>query len=71
MAYYKVCSGCGAALDPGECCEDCRDAAALKKEKDTHQPAKQFGCLRNVPPRRIDKSSLTFAGMSVKSFGEF
>lgn len=71
MAFYRTCPKCGAALDPGELCDDCRGTAALKKEKDTHQPAKQFGCLRNVPPRRIDKSSLTFAGMSVKSLGEF
>ena len=71
MSFYRECPGCGAALDPGECCEDCRDAAALKKEKDTHQPAKQFGCLRKVPPRRITTSSIRIAGVPVKSFGEF
>lgn len=24
MAYYKMCSGCGAHLDPGEVCRDCK-----------------------------------------------
>ena len=27
MAYFKVCPGCGASLDPGEECEDCREKA--------------------------------------------
>lgn len=25
MAYFRVCPTCGAALDPGEVCEDCRE----------------------------------------------
>ena len=25
MAYYRRCPTCGAALDPGEVCEDCRE----------------------------------------------
>ena len=25
MAYYRLCPICGAALDPGEVCEDCRE----------------------------------------------
>ena len=25
MTYYRTCPICGAALDPGEICEDCRD----------------------------------------------
>ncbi len=28
MAYYRICPDCGAHLDPGESCEDCREAAA-------------------------------------------
>ena len=27
MSYYRTCPGCGANLDPGEVCEDCRDKA--------------------------------------------
>ena len=25
MSYYHLCACCGAALDPGEICTDCRD----------------------------------------------
>lgn len=25
MSYYKVCPHCGAHLDPGEACTDCRE----------------------------------------------
>lgn len=25
MTYYRTCPICGAALDPSEICEDCRD----------------------------------------------
>lgn len=25
MPYYRKCPACGAALDPGEICTDCRD----------------------------------------------
>ena len=25
MSYYRVCPLCGAALDPGEQCDDCRE----------------------------------------------
>ena len=30
MPYYRVCPTCGAHLDPGEICEDCR----REKEKE-------------------------------------
>ena len=33
MAYYRICQRCGAALDPGEICEDCRNEAAAKPQK--------------------------------------
>lgn len=28
MSYYRVCE-CGAFLDPGEICEECKEKAAL------------------------------------------
>lgn len=49
MAYYHPCPGCGANLDPGEICEDCRKA----KEKGALPAAKQVEHLRNHSPKRI------------------
>ena len=73
MGFYRTCQNCGAALDPGEICEDCRDGAAREKEKDAHcQPAKQ--CERLIdknPPRRITASSVRDSGSTVKPFGKF
>lgn len=43
MAYYRTCPHCGANLDPGEVCEDCRTT-----ERDAHQPTKQ--CERPYKP---------------------
>ena len=43
MAYYWTCPRCGANLDPGEVCEDCRTT-----ERDAHQPTKQ--CERPYKP---------------------
>lgn len=41
MAYYRICQRCGAALDPGEICEDCRSEAAenrgQRNEKNAHR----------------------------------
>ncbi len=31
MAYYRICSDCGAALDPGEKC-DCQEEKERKQE---------------------------------------
>ena len=28
MPYWRECPGCGAHLDPGEVCEDCKEKAA-------------------------------------------
>lgn len=25
MGYFRICPGCGAKLDPGEPCEECRE----------------------------------------------
>lgn len=38
MSYYRTCPICGAALDPGEVCGDCRDAnreGTTSEQRDT------------------------------------
>ena len=38
MSYYRTCPGCGANLDPGEVCEDCRDNARGARATNTDAP---------------------------------
>lgn len=67
MAYYRTCPHCGANLDPGEVCEDCRTT-----ERDAHQPTKQ--CERpytNRPPKRTVSPILHKTGCAVNASGKF
>ncbi len=67
MAYYRTCPHCGANLDPGEVCEDCRTT-----ERDAHQPTKQ--CERpytNRPPKRTVSLILHKPGCAVNASGKF
>ncbi|MFR0798317.1 MAG: hypothetical protein ACLSHJ_05940 [Oscillospiraceae bacterium] len=67
MAYYRTCPHCGANLDPGEVCEDCRTT-----ERDAHQPTKQ--CERpytNRPPERTVSLILHKPGHAVSASGKF
>ena len=32
MSYFRICPLCGAALDPGEACSDCKEKAAPELE---------------------------------------
>ena len=32
MAFYRICPGCGANLDPGETCDECREREEKTKE---------------------------------------
>lgn len=38
MSYYRVCPGCGANLDPGEICEDCRENERSARAANTDAP---------------------------------
>lgn len=38
MSYYRVCPGCGANLDPGEICEDCREKERSARAANTDAP---------------------------------
>lgn len=49
MPYYRPCPHCGAKLDPGEPCEDCRET----KEKGALPATKQVEHLFNHSPKRI------------------
>ena len=49
MSYYRTCPGCGCNLDPGEVCDECRQAEGreldLRTERERlereHQGQKQ------------------------------
>lgn len=38
MSYYRVCPGCGANLDPGEICQDCRENERSARAANTDAP---------------------------------
>lgn len=41
MPYYKPCPLCGAALDPGEVCTDCREDRQHKTSTKTAQKTQE------------------------------
>ena len=41
MPYYKPCPLCGAALDPGEICTDCREDRQHKTSTKTAQKTQE------------------------------
>ena len=54
MSYYRTCPRCGAHLDPGEICTDCReDEKALASAANTGE-----GMVENVLTDVISASSL-------------
>lgn len=50
MAYYRICPGCGASLDPGEICSDC---AEKESQPDTTPPDRGQSRQRAEPGLRI------------------
>ena len=63
MPYYRTCPHCGAHLDPGEICDDCR----TETEKDAHPPTKHCERLYHQrPPKRTVSPILHSKGFSVK-----
>ncbi len=41
--YYRVCPGCGANLDPGEICDDCRENERSARAANTDAPPQRKG----------------------------
>lgn len=67
MPYYRTCPRCGANLDPGERCSDCRAEA----EKDAHPPTKHCERLYNQQLPKQTVSPIVYCkGVQVKRFGE-
>lgn len=55
MPFYRICPICGAHLDPGELCSDCREAEQNHgdKKRDVPQPAKQTERLKYGLPEQL------------------
>lgn len=47
MAYFNVCPDCGAALDPGETCSDCKEKAEKAAQAATQTQTKETTGNRN------------------------
>lgn len=63
MSYYRTCPICGAALDPGEVCGDCRDAnregtTSEQREKAAPVLEHRDGQAQQVLTDAVDASSL-------------
>lgn len=50
MSYFKTCPICGAHLDPGEVCDDCRNTR--EQTKGALPAGKQVEHLLNHSPKR-------------------
>ena len=54
MSYYKVCPNCGAHLDPGEVCTDCRE-----KKTAASAPNADDGKVEHVLTDDVSASTIT------------
>lgn len=62
MSYYRTCPSCGCNLDPGEACDECRQAESL--ELDLRAGRERLECLastqggpRTTPIQRVRKGN--------------
>lgn len=54
MPYYKPCPLCGAALDPGECC-DCQDKETAPSAVNTESGKVEIGLPTNISTSILTK----------------
>lgn len=71
MAYYRTCPRCGAHLDPGEVCDDCRNSSQKEKAAFASNQEVQMLPYRTNPPRRAGSPILHDRRYSVKLSGRF
>lgn len=62
MSYYRVCPGCGCNLDPGEVCDECRQAENRELDLRTERErlerlARTQGGPRMIPIQRVRKGN--------------
>lgn len=71
MAYYRTCPRCGAHLDPGEVCDDCRSSCQKEKAAFASDQEVQMPLYRTNPPKRVVSPILHDRCYSVKLSGKF
>lgn len=71
VAYYHTCPRCGAHLDPGEICDDCRDYHQKEKAAFASDQEAQMPPYHITPPKRAGSPILHDRRYSVKLSGRF